>query len=439
MSDQSATSSHSLTAKKAAEIAVSSTPTGFLSHIKGFITRIDSLAETFPFTTIVIDASGQVAADERNNFLRDHGTSVDENSFALPSERLAAYHRLHEKLIKVQIASETVPRTFVVALVSEFDTFVSGLLRLFYEAHPDALRASDRSLTLGEILEFGSIEGAKDYVIEKEIEAVLRKSHSDQFDALEKRLKLQLRRDLDIWNDFIEITERRNLFVPTGGIVTRQYVDVCTRAGDDRSDVPLGSRLEASHDYFLHAHRVIFELGVKLGHVVWRKVLPEEMDSADTHFAGELMYDLVFNKRYAMAIKLGEFAIKTFKRFGSDYNRRMLVVNRSQAHKWDGDAATSERILDDEDWSATSAEFRLAVAALRDDLSSVIPLMEEIGATEQPGKVGYREWPLFASVRNSDEYQEAFQKIFGEPLSVVSVSEDAPEEPSGAESANADD
>ena len=434
MSDQpTAASEGSAPAKEAADARVSATPAGFAQHIAGFIRRIDSLAETFPLAVNAIDSAGKASARAGNKFLQDYGSPVEGRNFSLPPERLAAFRRLHERLLKVKIARATVPRTLVVALISEFDVFVGGILRLFYEVQPDALRASERSLTLGNILEFGSIEVAKDYVIEKEIESVLRKSHSDQFDALEKRLSLALRKGLDIWPDFIEVTERRNLFVHTGGIVTRQYMDVCRRAGVELSDDLQGSTLEASHDYFRHAHGVIFELGVKLGHVVWRKVRPSERETADRYLAGSVMYDLIFNERYETAIKLGDFALETYMTFASQYNRLMLVINKAQAHRWSGDDAGAQQILDDEDWSATSSEFQLAVAAIRDDVPGVIALMKRIGATDRPGKVGYREWPLFSSVRSTDEFQDSFEQVFGEPLSVVAVAETSAEERAGAQ------
>ena len=37
--------------------------------------------------------------------------------------------------------------------------------------------------------------------------------------------------NLPSFKDFIEISERRNLFVHTGGIVSEQYIEVCKKYG----------------------------------------------------------------------------------------------------------------------------------------------------------------------------------------------------------------
>src|SRR5690606_30868436 len=120
---------------------------------------------------------------------------------------------------------------------------------------------------------FGSIEAARRHVIEKEVESVLRESHTAQFEWFEKRLNTSLREKLDAWPTFIELTERRNLFVHNDGVVNSQYLAVC-RA----HNVPVpaetveGTKLEASYSYHAQAASCLLEIGLKLGQVVWRRL-----------------------------------------------------------------------------------------------------------------------------------------------------------------------
>lgn len=307
----------------------------------------------------------------------------------------------------------------MVALISEFDSFVSGLIRLFYETKPDALNASEKTLTLAELSEFGSIDAAREYIIEKEIESVLRKNHSDQFDWLEAKFGLPLRKDLAIWPDFIEITERRNLFVHNDGIVTRHYLLSCQKVGVPLEGIKRGHRLEASLAYFAKAHDVVHELAVKLGHVSWRKIVPTEQEDADGDIGGRILYNLILHGRYELAIRFGEFASEHFKKGRADVNKRMLVINLAQAYKWGGNSQKALDILDKEDWTASNAEFQLAVATLRDNLPLALSLMRQLGAAERPGKSAYKQWPLFQELRKNTEFQKTFEAIFGEPISVV--------------------
>ena len=133
---------------------------------------------------------------------------------------------------------------------------------------------------------FGSVEAAREYLIEKEIETVLRKSHAEQFDWLENKFGLPLKKGLDVWPAFIEVTERRNLFVHTSGLVSRQYLDVCAKHKVTLpKDATLGNELGVSKEYFTVAHEAIFEVGVKLAHVLWRKLKPEDREEADDNLS----------------------------------------------------------------------------------------------------------------------------------------------------------
>lgn len=86
----------------------------------------------------------------------------------------------------------------LLGLISTYDAFLAKLLKVLFIAKPEIISASDRSLTLKEITTLGSIEASRDYIIEKEIETILRMSHQKQIEWLEARLGLTLTKDLDI-------------------------------------------------------------------------------------------------------------------------------------------------------------------------------------------------------------------------------------------------
>ena len=46
-------------------------------------------------------------------------------------------------------------------------------------------------------------------------------------------------------------------------------------------DIEVGKRIEVTPDYFEKAYYCIFEIGVKLAHVLWRKHQPEDLENAD--------------------------------------------------------------------------------------------------------------------------------------------------------------
>jgi hypothetical protein len=245
----------------------------------------------------------------------------------------------------------------------------------------------------------------------------LRKSHSEQFDWLEERFSIELRKDLPIWPTFIEVTERRNLFVHAGGVVSNQYIKICRQHGYNLdASVAIGTELGVTGAYFRTAYEAIYEIGVKLAHVLWRKMKPSDIEEADRHLSNRC-YDLLKESKNELAKVLLDFATTTLKRHSDVEARLTFVVNRAQAYKWTGDEEETIKIISAEDWSATSYKFKLAKAVLTNDFSGATTIMKRIGANAFPSKSDYRDWPLFKEFRKSEEFQKTFEEVFGEPFS----------------------
>ena len=213
---------------------------------------------------LYVEKHGEVTQGEGGPYVR-----------ILSHENCHQYGVLERRLDRVHAAQRAVPQSFLAALVGRFDALVGGLVRELFRLQPDALNCSEREFTFAQLVKFDSIDAARKYVVEKEIETLLRKSHSEQFEWLEKKFDIQLRKDLPVWSAFVEITERRSLFVHTDGVASAQYISNC-----QLENVPLppetkvGSRLWANQDYFRRAQNVLGEIGVKLSQVLWRKVAP---------------------------------------------------------------------------------------------------------------------------------------------------------------------
>jgi len=196
--------------------------------------------------------------------------------YGLRAERLAL------RLRNLSTTRRLLPPTLLTTMVSQYDSFLSRLIATIFYLKPEMVSSSERKLTFSELMEFGTIENARSYIIEKEIEGVMRENHSKQFDWLEGRIGLKLRSDLPAWPLFIEITERRNLFTHTDGIVSTQYREVCRRHNVDIDEgAEVGQKLSVNQKYLQRAYRTLVEIGVKLAHVVWRKLDPKNREGAD--------------------------------------------------------------------------------------------------------------------------------------------------------------
>ncbi|MBS1810868.1 MAG: hypothetical protein JST84_22075 [Acidobacteria bacterium] len=385
--------------------------------------QIDSLAEVLPATMLLVS---HVNSDVRKklrefeeSFCKIEAMEGEEKRILVPMDHVGQYRKLLDRRTKSSHALKLIPTTFVVSLVSQYDAFLGRILRSLYLLKPELLNSSERSVTLEQLLEFDSIESAKDYILEKEIENFLRQSHSEQFESLERKFKVELRKELHIWPTFIEITERRNLFVHTSGVISNQYLSVCNKHRVSLGkDAKAGEQLYVEPEYFKTAYECLFEIGVKLAHVLWRKVLPEEREEADDSL-NTICYDLLTEGKNKLACKLLDFALETIKKHSNDQARRMFIVNRAQAYKWDGEQEKASEIMSKEDWTAASDNFRLADAIIRDDYEQAYKIINRIGASGSMRKMFYRDWPLFKDLRKQERFHEIFECLFNEPLNIV--------------------
>jgi hypothetical protein len=349
-------------------------------------------------------------------FLRDHGEISEKGLheiYELDVDFLPAFTRELERCHAIRAGISTMPRLFILGLVSAYDVFLSNLIRVIFLQKPETLSSSQRMLSFKELVEIGSIEEARDGIIEKEVEAIIRSSHSDQFEWLEKKLDMPLRKDLVIWPSFIEICERRNLFTHTGGVVSSQYRDVCKAHGYNVSD-PIGSILHVSPEYYKNAVEIILELGMKLTQTVWRKLLPEAIDDAANEL-NEFGYRLILKRKYNLAAIMYKFGLG-MKKQGSDATKKRMVVNYANAIKLGGDGKKAEIILNSEDWSASTDLYRICVAAVKDDVDTVVSMMKDCVKNKHITIQNIREWPVFETMRESRAFAEVFEMEFGEKL-----------------------
>jgi hypothetical protein len=149
----------------------------------------------------------------------------------------------------------------------------------------------------------------------------MRQSHADQIKWLSTKLGIPLTKDPKIWPDFIELCERRNLLTHTGGVVSTQYMTVCKEHGVPLDNVSVGQKLDVTRQYYAGAVQTILEFGTKLTQVVWRKLVPTEINTADREL-NEFAYRLIVRRRYAAAATMLRFGLYEMKKHGLDLVRK---------------------------------------------------------------------------------------------------------------------
>jgi hypothetical protein len=232
---------------------------GISQEIDLFIKHVDSIGHVLPGMVMVVQKIAKRTWDELKAFEDDHceiEEDEDMRKVSIPYGALGQWRtkvRQHEDF---HLASKLLPRSLIVSLVSQYDAYLGRLLRAIFIGKPEILNSSERKLSFEDIASLGSIENARDLILEKEVESILRSSHNDQFKWMENAFGLTLTKELKIWPVFIELTERRNLFVHTDGVVSTQYLSTCAKHKctlDDGTEE--GTALLVSSAYFRQSHQ----------------------------------------------------------------------------------------------------------------------------------------------------------------------------------------
>lgn len=399
--------------KKAVESNRDSTRDLLKSNLDSFLKSIYSLQASSKFTAALIKVQEKTNSNQIKHFLKSIESDLARRK--IKPEYAVRYKELKREFDINRMAFKVVPRSTIISMVSQFDAFMGSLIRIVLLSKPEILNGSGKQLTYSTLSGLKTINEAKNYLVESEVDSVLRESHTYHFEWLESKIDTTLRKDLPSWKVFIELTERRNLFTHCGGIVSNQYLSICRKNGlsiDESHKV--GCELEASQEYLAKAYLCLYELGVKLTQVIWRKLIPKDLEEADAHL-NEICYDLICEEEYDLSDILLEFATNTLKKHYNENITRIFLVNKALSKRLNGNREAASNIIEKIDWSASSNDFKLAKELLVGDLKKVIELMQKIGRKgEIIDKSSYRTWPLFKELRTNREFKKVFRKIYKE-------------------------
>jgi len=396
-------------------------------NLQKFIRHIDAIRDSLPMTLLLLEPYNKKANDDFKKFLKNSVEEIEddngEKKLVVKVEDSIILDTLENNASISSLAYKIIPESLFVSLISQYDAFLNRLLQAVYEIKPEILNNSERNLTFSQLVDFKTVENARDYIVEKEIDTVLRKSHSEQFDYLESRLGLKLRVNLPIWEKFIEITERRNLLVHCDGIVSNQYLKNCADNKCKTEKLKVGDSLIISPEYFFDSYNTLYELAVKMAHTIWRKLLISDLKEADRKL-NDICYQLLNSGSYKLADILLSFSYKQKKHFDESL-KNVFIINAALSKYLQKEKTECKKILKSKDWSASSDDYKLANEVLLEKYDKVYELMKKIGDNGNIDKTDYREWPIFTDIRKKKEFQDTYKAIFGEEYAVL----DTPKRP----------
>ena len=204
----------------------------FRSVIYNYFNEIATLETTMPVSTEVFSALELENYKHFGDYLKrnckiEDVVNGESFRYTVPEHELTRYQKYQSRLLELKTANTIIPRMYIVTLLCQYDAHVGNLISLVLHNTPSILNSSERILNFEQLSMFDTIEKAKEYLIDKEIESVLRCSHDDHISWFEKKLKINLRSDKGLLEHFFELTERRNIFTHNNGIVNDSYISNC--------------------------------------------------------------------------------------------------------------------------------------------------------------------------------------------------------------------
>lgn len=302
----------------------------------------------------------------------------------------------------------TLRRSAVVALSSHLEALVADLIHAYYGLFPGALPADERSLTLAELRELGSVDEAQAHLVTLEVDSVLRESFPKQLEYFAKRPKIDIAA-FDRWlEELKEIDLRRNIYVHNRGVVNKRYLRQVSDELQATHEAKEGEELLSSEAYLLAAIDTIFIAGVALIQLCWRKWHRATLDDADSMLI-DALFDNLTESRYRVVERIAILAAD-FK-YSTDENRRIIVINQAIALRDMDRREEMAALVAKEDWSSCGPQFRLALAALSGDGERFWEILPKAVAADGITEAQLREWPLFQNLRTHQDFDARVSKL----------------------------
>lgn len=317
---------------------------------------------------------------------------------------------------KLKTADIMFRQSIITTLVTKYDEFLIKVLRVCYEQNPNWLKNPDKSITYKELLEITSIDDYKKAIIENEINSLMHDSHFVQLVFIDSKLKLGIQAEFPYWNDFLEITERRNLFVHTGGIVSSTYISNCKKWNIEiNPDDKEGECLSADDAYIDHAFNVFYEISVRITQAITRRLFKDSFDDADT-FLINYSANLLEAERWLLAERIFEFALQIPTQLISPGDAKYyFIINKSIAQKYQG--KNYSETLNSIDWSPFHPKYHFAIAVLNEDYQTAKKLMLLDTVKDEVTEQGFKHWPLLKDFRKTIEFIEAYKSLYNKDYS----------------------
>ena len=319
---------------------------------------------------------------------------------------------------------ERFPSATFLSVVATFDTLIVDVMAKMLRLQSEWLEKSERSLSVSRLAKANSIEELINEQIAEELYQFSRGSHSEQASYIRRNFGIDIPKHWKRWPDYIEIFERRNLVAHGEANFNARYASICTREGHKGSDKLIGEEVRLSKSYLNQSLEVLMEFAVLLSFSLFRKFVAEKEEEAFTNL-NEAAFKLIQHQQYVVAERICAYALSLEKTKITEEARLMLLVNRASALRHIGMHEDAKRLLDENDWSATSDIFKVCVSSVRGDVDQFVSLLAPLKSAGKLDSYSILNWPCFSFMMEDEKAKASIRDVFEIGESATVIADDA--------------
>lgn len=334
------------------------------------------------------------------------GKESDPKSFNVQfsdSKTAASLRNALRAMSRMEYQTKHMYCSALISLVSSAEWFLSRLLHAHYKVHPKVVTDTDKCLSLQDLMNIGSLDDARDYIIATKVEEQLRGGFEVWVVSLKKLLKLSMGYLDALKPALVEVYQRRNLLVHCDGVVNTQYMTLVRES--EREGVSVGDQLAVSHDYIDRAISTFERALLLIAAEYWKREVPE--DALRPRALIDISYEHLAAERWDVAESLSRFMMTDAR--VSESMRLSGRLNYWQSLKWQGRFAEVEDEVAGTDMSAKDEIYVLAKAALLDDEKQFFELLPTLIRSHKIARDMLEDWPVFRAMRETEAYTQNYE------------------------------
>ena len=138
-------------------------------NLEEFIENIKCLKETYGYSEGTLQQQYKEAKKAHDDFLAKYSNGKYTQ---IPSSQNRVYKKLEKRRNRAQRAFDLIPPTYIISLVSLYDSFYAGLIRCIYHAFPEKLQECNKQFLFRDICNLESLLDVKQKIVDSVIEEV---------------------------------------------------------------------------------------------------------------------------------------------------------------------------------------------------------------------------------------------------------------------------